>query len=156
MLQIDFTFDLDSFKSYIWADLAAWYQYDSTNPQNPLESQTITTAGNRQYTNYKNYFLSTDAGVTVKPILMSITLQIKLRNCYKTLIQSLTDWSNWTKIGPNSAYFGLLDYCKTSDPEQVTVFSWNPVPSDYPYMFWGNSDNGNPQVDWDETNPITD
>jgi hypothetical protein len=85
---------------------------------------------------------------------MGINLSIKLRNCYKTLIQSLTDWSNWTKIGPNSPYFGILDYCKSSDAEQVTVFSWNPVKSDTDPewasdVFWGNSDNNNPQVSWD-------
>lgn len=87
----------------------------------------------------------------MKPILLTINLSIKLRNCYKTIIQSLTDWSNWTKIGPNSAYFGILDYCKSSDPESITVFSWNPVASDYNYLFMGNTDNGNPQTDWDNS-----
>jgi hypothetical protein len=82
---------------------------------------------------------------------MSINLSIKLRNCYKTLIQSLTDWSNWSKVGPDTAYFGLLDYCKSSDAESVTVFSWNPVSSDQNYLFWGNTDNGNPSIDWEAT-----
>lgn len=141
LLQIDFTFNLESFKSYLWADASVWYQYDSTNPETPASSGI--------YSNYKNYFFCTDSGLTVKPILMSINLSIKLRNCYKTLIQSLTDWSNWTKIGPNTQYWGILDYCKTSDAESVTVFSWNPVASDYNTLFWGNTDNGNPQVDWD-------
>ena len=122
IMQIDFTIDLESFKSYIWGDMAVWYQYDSTNPDNPADSG--------EYTNYRNYFFCTDSGITIKPILISINLSIKLRNCYKTLIQSLTDWSNWTKIGPNTAYFGLLDYCKASDAESVTIFSWNPVSSD--------------------------
>ena len=87
----------------------------------------------------------------MKPILMSINLSIKLRNCYKTLVQSLSDWSNWTKLGKDSAYFGLLDYCKASDSESVTVFSWNPVSSDVNHLFWGNTDNGNPQIDWEGT-----
>jgi hypothetical protein len=143
LLQIDFSFDMDSFKSMFWIDTAIWYQYDSTNPQNP--------AGSSYYTNYRNYFWCTDGGFTIKPILMSINLSIKLNNCYKTLIQSLTDWSNWTKLGPNSLYFGLLDYCKQSDSESVTIFSWNPVSTDYNYLLWGNTDNGNPQVDWDAT-----
>jgi len=141
ILQIDFTFNLESFKAYLWGDAAVWYQYDSTNPENPVDSGWTT--------NYRNYFLCTDSGITVKPILMSINLSIKLRNCYKTLIQSLTDWSNWTKIGPNTAYFGILDYCKASEAESVTIFSWNPVSSDYNVPFWGNTDNGNPQIDWE-------
>lgn len=107
-------------------------------------------------TNYRNSFFCTDAGYVIKPILMSINLSIKLRNCYKTLIQSLTDWSNWTKIGANTPYYGILDYCKASDAESVTVFSWNPIVSDTDptwasYNFWGNTDNGNPQVDWDDS-----
>jgi len=32
IMQIDFTFSLESFKAYFWADLAYWYQYDSSNP----------------------------------------------------------------------------------------------------------------------------
>lgn len=144
VMQIDFTFDLESFKSYLWGDVALWYQYDSTNPEN------LYTA-NPTKTNYNNYFLCSDAGLTIKPILMSINFSIKLRNCYKTLIQSLTDWSNWTKIGPTTPYFGLLDYCKASDSESVTVFSWNPIASDKNQLFWGNTDNGNPQIDWDHS-----
>ena len=83
------------------------------------------------------------------PILMSINVAITLRNCYKTLIQSLTDWSNWTEIGPNTAYFGLLDYCTASSSQSVTVFSWNPVATNYNFLLWGNTNNGNPQTDWD-------
>ena len=144
-MQVDLSINLESFKSYIWGDASLWYQYDSTNPINPSSSTTDLK------TNYRNYFGCTDAGITVKPILLTINLSIKLRNCYKTLIQSLTDWSNWTKIGKDAAYYGIFDYCKSSDPESVTVFSWNPVPSDYNYLFWGNTDNGNPQTDWDNS-----
>lgn len=147
IMQIDFSFDLESFKSYFWADVAMWYQYDSTDPQNPASSG--------YYTNYRNYFFCSDGGLTVKPILMSINLSIKLRNCYKTLIQSLTDWSNWTKIGLNTPYFGILDSCRASDSESVTVFSWNPIAQDFNYGLWGNTDNGNPQVDWDASDITT-
>jgi hypothetical protein len=144
LLQIDFTFDLESFKSYLWGDAAMWYQYDSTNPTDEYTADPTKT-------NYNNYFLCSDSGLTIKPILLSINFSIKLRNCYKTLVQSLTDWSNWTKIGKTTPYYGLLDYCKASDSESVTVFSWNPVPSDKNVRFWGNTDNGNPQIDWDNS-----
>ena len=75
---------------------------------------------------------------------MAITVSIKLRNCYKTLIQSLTDWSNWDKIGGAYMYYGLLDYCKNSDSETITVFSHNPVTTDYNYLYSGNMENNDP------------
>ena len=152
---IDLTFNLEDFKSYIWADAALWYQFDSTDPLNILATNVVDTGAVHENTNYKNYFLCSDAGITVKPILMSINIQITLTNCYKTLIQSLTDWSNWTKIGPTTPYYGLLDTCQASDSESVTVFSWNPVASDYNYLFYGNTGNGNPQTDWDATETST-
>lgn len=79
---------------------------------------------------------------------MSITLAIKLRNCYKTLIQSLTDWSNWDNLGADALYYGILDYCRNSDSETVTIFSVNPNPTDTNYMFAGNMENNDPSFDW--------
>jgi hypothetical protein len=82
--------------------------------------------------------------------MMRINLKIKLLNCYKTILQSLTDWSNWTKIGFKTLYFGIIDYCKASDSESVTLFSWNPIQNKFDYHLWGNDDNGNPSIDWEE------
>jgi hypothetical protein len=87
-------------------------------------------------------------GISIKPILMSITVAIKLRNCYKTLIQSLTDWSNWSNLGADALYYGLLDYCRNSDSETVTVFSYNPIATDLNYIFAGNMENNDPSFDW--------
>lgn len=71
-----------------------------------------------------------------------------LQNCYKTIFQTLTDWSNWTKLGLSTMYFGLLDYCQNSQPYSVPIYTWNPVPSDQTYLFYGNAKNGDPSVDW--------
>lgn len=133
---------MTSFKSYAWAEYSFWYQYDSSNP-------TI----NGIPTNYRNYFLCKGAGITVKPILMAITLQLKLRNCYKVFIQSLSDWTNWENLGTGQYLWGLLDVCRNSDAESLTLFTWNPVPSDYNYLYSGNLENGDPSIDWngDET-----
>lgn len=139
-MQLDINFDVTSFKSYLFGEGSIWYQYDSSNP-------TIPNSGSIQ-TNYRNYFLCGGYGITVKPILMSITVAIKLRNCYKTLIQSLTDWSNWSKLGADALYFGLLDYCRNSDSETVTVFSYNPIATDFNYLFAGNMENNDPSLDW--------
>ena len=135
--------------AFFWSDVALWYQYDSTNPKNPPNHADAIA------TNYRNYFLCSDIGVKVRPVDLQINLSVKLRNCYKVLFQSLTDWSNWTKIGPKSDYFGILDYCKNSDSESVTLFQYKPISSDLDFIFWGNSDNGNPQLDWDDTTGAT-
>ncbi len=145
-MSLDLNIDVTSFKTFAWAEASVWYQYDSSNPKI-----------NGIPTNYRNYFFCTGAGVTVKPILMAITLQLKLRNCYKVLIQSLTDWSNWSNLGTGQFLWGLLDTCKNSDAESVTLFTWNPVPSDDNYLLRGNLENGDPSIDWngDETGKYT-
>jgi len=140
LLQVDLNFDVTNFKSFFWAEGSIWYQYDSSNPTFLNDPSTTT--------NYRNYFLCAGAGITVKPILMSITFAIKLRNCYKTIIQSLMDWSNWTKLGPDALYYGILDFCKNSDSETVTLFSFNPVQTDKNFIFAGNLENNDPSFDW--------
>ena len=85
---------------------------------------------------------------------MSITLAIKLRNCYKTIIQSLTDWSNWSKIDLDATYFGLIDYCRNSDSETISVFSYNPFITDFNYIFAGNTENNDPSIDWNDSESI--
>jgi hypothetical protein len=54
-------------------------------------------------------------------------------------------------VGKNSTYFGLLDSCKDSYAEPVTVFSADIDPKNLDITFWGNKDNGNPQIDWEGT-----
>lgn len=75
LFQIDLNIDVTSFKAFAWAEASIWYQYDSSNPKI-----------NGIPTNYRNYFFCRGVGITIKPILMAITLQLKLRNCYKVLI----------------------------------------------------------------------
>jgi len=84
---------------------------------------------------------------------MSISLQLKLRNCYKVLFQSLLDWSNWSNLGTGEFMWGLLDICRNSDSESITLFTWNPVPADYNFLLAGNLENGDPSIDYngDET-----
>lgn len=51
-----------------------------------------------------------------------------------------------------------MDTCRNSDAESVTLFTWNPVPSDYNYLLHGNLENGDPSIDWngDETGNYKD
>ena len=65
IFQLDLNIDVTSFKTYAWAEASIWYQYDSSNPKIP--NTNIPT-------NYRHYFFCSGAGITVKPILMAITL----------------------------------------------------------------------------------
>jgi hypothetical protein len=64
------------------------------------------------------------------------------------LIQSLTDFSNWSNLGTGQYFWGLLDLCRNSDAESVTLMTWNPISSDYNYLLSGNLDNSDPAIDW--------
>lgn len=70
----------------------------------------------------------------------------------------MTDWSNWSNLGTGQYLWGLLDVCRNSDSESVTLFTYNPAPSDVNYLLFGNLENGDPSIDWngDETGKYTD
>ena len=76
-----------------------------------------------------------DYGYSYQSIAMEVTTSIKYPSCYKTIIQSLTDWSQWTKIitkFPNNPYlFGLLDTCTmSSDNANILLWEYSPVAQD--------------------------
>ena len=64
-------------------------------------------------------------GYQLQSILITLQTNMKFQQCYKTMIQSLCDWSQWT-----SASAKIFDSCSMSADEQVTVLSYNPVQSD--------------------------
>jgi len=64
--------NVDQFQAFLWGDAALWYQFDTSNPTNPSSSSSFYVSTAKYHTNYKNYFLCSDAGATVKNILMSI------------------------------------------------------------------------------------
>lgn len=61
-------------------------------------------------------------------------------------------------MGTGQFLWGLLDSCRNSDSESLTLFTWNPVPSDYNFLFAGNLENGDPSIDYngDETGDYAD
>jgi hypothetical protein len=66
---------------------------------------------------------------------MSAETIVKFPNCYKMLVQSLCDWTQWTDIimkpGKQSYIFGLLDSCTMSeDSPLITVWDYQPVKTD--------------------------
>lgn len=64
---------------------------------------------------------------------------MKFQNCYKKLINSFCDWTQWANLGLNATYlFGLLDKCSASTDERVTIYSYRPVASDMIGYWLGN------------------
>jgi len=60
---------------------------------------------------------------------------MKFRNCFFTLIKSLCDWSNY-----GAGWELNDDNCYTSEDEDVTLWSWNPVEQDEIEYWYGSND----------------
>lgn len=85
---------------------------------------------------YENYYLCFNFGYQIETVLLTFYNLIYFQDCYKTMIQSLFDWSNWDTIFDSETdYWGLLDYCEDSEDEDVTVYDYNPIESDEE-KFW--------------------
>ena len=56
---------------------------------------------------------------------------MKLQDCYKNVVVSLTDWSQWTDG------FVLFDDCDPSNDEEIPAYSYNPIITDYEFAFNG-------------------
>lgn len=53
------------------------------------------------------------------------------RDCYKNIIYTLCDLSNW--VGPTAK---LIDECDKSNDEDITLYSWNPVATSKLNQYW--------------------
>ena len=56
---------------------------------------------------------------------------MSFRDCYKDLILTLTDWSNW--VGPEAKY---IDLCQNSNNADITLYTWNPVATAQLNQYW--------------------
>ncbi len=79
---------------------------------------------------WKNNVLCLNAGYVVENILITVTTAMKFQNCYKTIIQSLTNWDNWKTKFP--------DECDQSNDEDISVYSYNPVVTDSTNYWYGD------------------
>ena len=73
-------------------------------------------------------------GWMTQDILLTLITLIKLKDCYKVVIQSLTDWSNWT-----GKYASLIDKCTDSASESITLYTWNPITVDQTNYWQGDA-----------------
>jgi len=84
-------------------------------------------------------------GYSYTDLTMAVESLFKYPNCYKMVINSLTDWSQWTSIITNFAskqyLFGLLDSCTMSD-DAVTLPFWeeSPIKEDVVDEVWASND----------------
>jgi hypothetical protein len=48
---------------------------------------------------FYNGYYCLNAGWKTEDILLSVQTSMKFQNCYKMIVQSFTDWTNWTMLG---------------------------------------------------------
>lgn len=132
-------FDMDEFTSFVFGDIVLVYN-----------DQSVATAGTSSSPLwippfvYKDVNLCWQLGYNYNDLTYSFDATFKYPNCYKMIINSLTDWSQWlniiTKFGTNNFLFGLLDQCTMSDDNPVvTIYSDSPLTSDSgDKLFFGN------------------
>ena len=64
---------------------------------------------------------------------MQLNAKVQFPQCYKMLIQSFTDWTQWLSVFQKGKEYlwGFLDACSMSDDApQITMWSWQPVNRD--------------------------
>lgn len=127
----DLIFDLDEFVAYVFADLYIVYADQSI--------QTAGTSTTPYWTIpldvYNTMNICWSYGYSYTDLTMAVESLFKYPNCYKMVINSLTDWSQWTSIitsfGSKQYLFGFLDSCTMSD-DAVTLPFWefSPISED--------------------------
>ena len=118
----EITFQLDEVIAFYFGDLIIVYKDLSSTTSNPTDA-------------YNTFKICYATGYNYQDISMSAETIFKFPNCYKMLVQSMCDWSQWTDIllkpGPKPYLWGLLDSCTMSDDSpQLTVWDYQPVKTD--------------------------
>jgi hypothetical protein len=65
--------------------------------------------------------LCLDIGYNVEDILMTWKSAVSYRDCYKNLLMTVTDFSNW--LGPKAMW---VDQCEFHSDEDFLMYSYNP------------------------------
>lgn len=81
----EIVFDMDEFVSYVFGDIIIVHTDQSASGTNPLAA-------------YSSPNICWAAGYNYNAITLSLETLFKYPNCYKMIINSLTDWSQWTSI----------------------------------------------------------
>lgn len=102
----EFTVDLDSFMANLFLEIRTYY--DTT--------------------------FCFGVGYQTDSITFRVEMAQKFQNCYKTLIKSLCDFSNWQ--GTSALW---LDQCELSDDVTVTLYQVDPIPNALDNYWFGGS-----------------
>ena len=107
-----------------------------------LSMPSTTTTLNLSFLFSKSGQVCSGLGWSADQIVVSISTKIMLEDCYKYIIQDLTDWrSSWT--GENAKW---VDDCSFSGSNEQTIIlkNWQVTTAITDMWFWGgNSVNGN-------------
>ena len=137
--------NLDSVKSFFYFDIVYYqlalkylYTIPVTVPATPPITPGTHDNTKSQYTyNGYNYpgKICIDFGFNTEDILITLKSAYNWKDCYKNVILTMTDWSNW--IGPKAQW---IDFCDFHTDEDFLMYSYNP---------WGyNKDTGDVTMLW--------
>lgn len=124
--------NLDQVKSYFYFAVTYYqkaYQYVYTPPPAPIPATYIPMAAGddptkSQYKLGGNVYpgkICLDFGYNTEDLLLTFKAALGWRDCYKNLIYTFTDLSNW--LGPKAMW---VDFCDYSTSEDLLIYSYNP------------------------------
>jgi hypothetical protein len=58
---------------------------------------------------------------------------MSFKDCYKNVLNSLTDWSSFSDINAK-----IIDLCSDSNDEDITLYEWKPFTQAYSNYWFGN------------------
>lgn len=89
------------------------------------------------FTEIRLYYDSTlcfGVGYSIEEITMDLSLAMTFQNCYKEMLKSFCDFSNW-----HGESAKLVDECDTSEEQSITLYSVSPVPDEINDYWYGGS-----------------
>lgn len=98
----------------------------TTPPTPPITAANVDPGSDmrNEYFLFKTKYngkLCLDIGYNVEDILMTWKSAVSYRDCYKNLLLTLTDFSNW--LGPKAMW---VDQCEFHSDEDFLMYSYNP------------------------------
>lgn len=130
LFQTEAQVNLDQVKSFFYFDLvyyqrAVKYDYSTATVPATATAGAITDDGTRdQYKllgqNY-NGKLCLDIGYNTEDLLLTLKSAVNWKDCYKNLLYTVTDFSNW--LGPKAQW---IDFCDFHTDEDFLMYSYNP------------------------------
>lgn len=147
LFQTEAQVNLDQVKSFFYFDivyyqLALKYTYPTpAAPPAPVVPPVVS--GTDDFTKSQYTFLGQnypgkiciDFGYNTEDLLLTLKSAVNWKDCYKNLIYTMTDYSNW--LGPKAQW---IDFCDFTTDEDFLMYSYNP---------WGfNKDTGDLTMLW--------